>query len=91
MYAIRSYYVELAARIVVDARAPRGEPFAVVFCGVGITEREADLFLSRYAAGGAAERSVVYLDRAADPTIERLLAPRLALAQAEHLASYNFV
>lgn len=78
--------LELAARLVADARAPHGEAFAVVFCGVGITEREAEGFLSSFRKSGAAERSVVYLDRAADPTIERLLAPRLALTAAEYLA-----
>jgi V/A-type H+-transporting ATPase subunit B len=78
--------LELAARIVQGARAPRGEPFAVVFVAVGITEREAREFLDRFRGGEARERSVFYLNRAADPTIERLLAPRFALAQAEHLA-----
>ncbi len=78
--------LELAATIVENARAPRGEPFAVVFCGIGITERETRTFLDRFAASGALERSVLYLNQAQDPTIERLLAPRQALACAEHLA-----
>ena len=38
--------LELAAQIVESARAPRGEPFAVVFVGIGITAREADAFSS---------------------------------------------
>ncbi len=78
--------LELAATIVENARAPRGEPFAVVFCAIGITERETRTFLDRFAASGALERSVLYLNQAQDPTIERLLAPRAALACAEHLA-----
>lgn len=78
--------LELAARIVEGARAPRGEAFAVVFAGVGITAREADEFLERIERSGAVERSVLYLNQTRDPTIERLLAPRLALTEAEFLA-----
>ena len=78
--------LELASQIVEGARAPKGEPFAVIFVGIGITARESDAFLTRFAASGAGERSVLYLNEARDPTIERLLAPRVALAQAEYLA-----
>jgi V/A-type H+-transporting ATPase subunit B len=78
--------LELAAQIVEGARAPRGEPFAVVFVGIGITARETDTFLERFEKSGARERSVLYLNETRDPTIERLLAPRVALAQAEFLA-----
>lgn len=78
--------LELAARIVEGARAPREEPFAVVFVAIGITERETHEFLERFTASEQQERSILYLNRTGDPTIERLLAPRHALAQAEHLA-----
>lgn len=78
--------LELAARIVEGARAPRDEPFAVVFAGIGITAREMDGFLERFERSGARERSVLYLNETSDPTIERLLAPRVALAEAEYLA-----
>ncbi|HEY7612328.1 MAG TPA: hypothetical protein VH764_05005, partial [Gemmatimonadales bacterium] len=72
--------LDLAAQIVEWARAPRGEPFAVVFVGIGITARETRGFLDRFERAGALERSVLYLNQASDPTVERLLAPRLALA-----------
>lgn len=78
--------LELAAQIVEGARAPRGEPFAVVFAGLGITARESGAFLARVEASGARERCVLYVNETRDPTIERLLAPRVALAQAEFLA-----
>ena len=78
--------LELAAQIVEGARAPRGEPFAVVFVGIGITARETDAFLARTLTSGARDRSVLYLNETRDPTIERLLAPRVALAEAEYLA-----
>jgi V/A-type H+-transporting ATPase subunit B len=76
----------LAARVVAGARTPRGEPFAVVFVGIGVTQRETDEFLRGFAGTEAMARSVFYLNRTADPTIERILAPRLALTQAEYLA-----
>jgi V/A-type H+-transporting ATPase subunit B len=78
--------LELAARIVEGARAPRDEPFAVIFAGIGITARETDGFLERFERSGVRERSVLYLNETRDPTIERLLAPRVALAEAEFLA-----
>jgi V/A-type H+-transporting ATPase subunit B len=78
--------LELAAQIVEGARAPRDEPFAVIFVGIGITARETDAFLERFERSGARERSVLYLNQTRDPTIERLLAPRVALAEAEFLA-----
>jgi V/A-type H+-transporting ATPase subunit B len=78
--------LELAAQIVEGARAPRDEPFAVIFVGIGITARETEAFLERFERSGARERSVLYLNETRDPTIERLLAPRVALAQAEFLA-----
>jgi V/A-type H+-transporting ATPase subunit B len=78
--------LDLAARIVEWSRAPHGEPFAVVFVGIGITARETRGFLDRFERAGALERSVLYLNQASDPTVERLLAPRLALAEAEFLA-----
>ena len=55
-------------QIVERARAPRGEPFAVVFVGIGITARETRGFLDRFRASGALERSVLYLNEARDPT-----------------------
>ncbi len=78
--------MDLAARIATWARSPRGEPFAVVFVGLGVTDREARRFLRTIDAAGAGVQTVVYLNRASDPTIERLLAPRIALTQAEFLA-----
>lgn len=78
--------LELAAQIVESARAPRGEPFAVVFVAMGITRREVKSFVDGLRSAGTLERTVAYLNEAADPAIERLLAPRFALTVAEHLA-----
>jgi V/A-type H+-transporting ATPase subunit B len=76
----------LAARIVTGARGPRDEPFAVIFAGIGITQRESQLFTRHIAASGVAERSLLFLNLASDPAIERLLAPRFALTAGEYLA-----
>lgn len=78
--------LELAAQIVEGARPPKGERFAVIFVGMGITARESRGFVERVRACGALERTVLYLNETRDPGIERLLAPRMALAEAEYLA-----
>lgn len=78
--------LELAAQVVESARVAGGEPFAVVFAAVGITARETRLFVERFANSRALDRTVFYLNETRDPTIEQLLAPRYALAQAEYLA-----
>lgn len=78
--------LELAAQIVEHARVAGGAPFAVVFVAMGITARETRLFIDRFAGTRALERTVLYLNETRDPTIEQLLAPRYALAQAESLA-----
>ena len=78
--------LELAAQIVQNARVASGEPFAVVFAAIGITARETQLFVDRIAGTWALERTVFYLNQTSDPSIEHLLAPRFALAEAEYLA-----
>lgn len=78
--------LDLAAHIVAGARTPRDEPFAVVFVAIGISQREAQRFMARFEGADVLARTVFYLNRTGDPTIERLLAPRLALSQAEFLA-----
>jgi V/A-type H+-transporting ATPase subunit B len=81
----------LAAQIVAQAKVlgvKEGveEAFAVVFAAIGITHRESSFFIQQFQNGGALERTVVFLNHADDPTIERLLTPRAALTAAEYLA-----
>lgn len=78
--------LSLAADVVQHARAPKGEAFAVVFVAVGITARETEEFLSRFRGSAASERTVLYLNQASHPAVERLLAPRVGLTAAEYLA-----
>ena len=78
--------MELSTRIVEGARVPGEEGFVVVFAAIGVTRREETFFKRRFASSAALERSVLFLNLANDPTIERLLTPRAALTAAEYLA-----
>ena len=78
---------EIAAQIAAQAKVlGTGERFAVVFAALGITHREASFFIRRFEASGALDRTVLFLNLADDPTVERLLTPRAALTTAEYLA-----
>ncbi|WP_232686595.1 V-type ATP synthase subunit B [Halobacterium zhouii] len=60
--------------------------FAVVFGAMGITAEEANEFMEDFERTGALERSVVFMNLADDPAVERTVTPRLALTTAEYLA-----
>lgn len=78
---------ELAVRIATRARVPGADDgFAVVFAAMGVTRRTAEFFTERLRAAGALERSVLLLNLADDPSVERIITPRVALTIAEHLA-----
>jgi len=78
---------ELAAQIARQAKVKgEGEEFAVVFCAMGITEEEANFFIKDFRETGAIERTVIFLNLADEPTIERIILPRMALTCAEYLA-----
>jgi len=78
---------EMAAQIARQAKVlGKQEKFAVVFCAMGITAEEANLFIHDFENTGALERTVMFLNLADDPTIERIILPRMALTCAEYLA-----
>jgi V/A-type H+/Na+-transporting ATPase subunit B len=80
---------ELAAQIAEQATVPGSggsDDFTVVFAAMGVTQREASFFRRRFADSAALERTVLFLNLADDPSVERLLTPRAALTVAEHLA-----
>lgn len=58
----------------------------MVFAAVGITFEEADFFISDFKKTGAIDRTVMFVNLASDPAIERISAPRMALTAAEYLA-----
>jgi len=62
------------------------EEFAIVFAAIGLKNDEARFFIDQFRESGAIERSVIILNLANDPAIERLLTPRIALTIAEYLA-----
>ena len=78
---------KLAVQIARQARV-RGtdDDFAVVFAAVGITFEEANFFIEDFKKSGAIERSVLFMNLANDPAIERIATPRMAITCAEYLA-----
>jgi len=80
-------HANLAAQIARQAKVRSADSkFAVVFAAVGITFEEADFFISDFKRTGAIDRTVLFMNLANDPAIERISTPRMALTAAEYLA-----
>lgn len=80
-------HARLAAQIARQAKVlGETETFAVVFGALGITFEEANYFISELRNTGAIERSVLFINLANDPAVERIITPRMALTAAEYLA-----
>ena len=78
---------QVAAQIARQARVlGDDEGFAVVFAAIGITFEEAQFFMDDFKKTGAIDRSVLFMNLADDPAIERLSTPKMALTCAEYLA-----
>jgi len=83
---------ELALQVARQASVPEAEEagedseFAVIFGAMGITQEEANEFMDDFERTGALERSVVFMNLADDPAVERTVTPRMALTTAEYLA-----
>lgn len=78
---------QLAAQIARQAKVRgTGEPFAVVFAAMGITFEEAHFFEESFRETGAIDRTVLFINLANDPAVERISTPRMALTAAEYLA-----
>merc|ERR1711907_655377 len=84
---------EIAAKIVRSAglvtqpgeEAAKSD-FAVVFGAMGTTTETARFFKQDFECNGALDSLVMFLNLAMDPTIERIITPRIALTTAEYLA-----
>lgn len=78
---------QVAAQIARQCKV-RGEESntAVIFAAMGVTFEEAEYFTSEFKKTGAINRSVLFINTAADPVVERIATPRLALTTAEYLA-----
>lgn len=80
-------HADLAAQIARQAKVLGDEHnFAVVFAAIGITYEEADFFASDFRRTGAIDRTVMFMNLANDPAVERIATPRMALTAAEYLA-----
>ena len=80
-------HAQLAAQIARQAKV-RGtnDPFAVVFAAMGITFEESNFFIESFKETGAIDRTVLFVNLANDPAVERIATPRMALTAAEYLA-----
>jgi V/A-type H+-transporting ATPase subunit B len=77
----------LAAQIARQSQVlGREEEFAVVFAAMGITFEDADFFTREFRGAASIERSVLFVNLADDPAVERIATPRVALTAAEYLA-----
>ncbi len=77
----------LAAQIARQAKLLNSdEKFAVVFGGIGINSEEANFFIKEFESTGAIDRTAMFLNLSSEPSMERIILPRLALTTAEYLA-----
>jgi V/A-type H+/Na+-transporting ATPase subunit B len=79
-------HARLAAQIARQANVKDGGEFAIVFATLGVSFEEAEYFRREFEEAGALERSVLFINTAADPVVERVSTPRMALTTAEYLA-----
>ena len=80
-------HAQLAAQIARQAKVLNSDSkFAVVFAAIGITFEEAQFFVDEFKKTGDIDRSVLFMNLASDPAIERIATPRMALTTAEYLA-----
>ncbi|MDE1762252.1 MAG: V-type ATP synthase subunit B [Candidatus Micrarchaeota archaeon] len=77
---------ELTAQVAKQAKVKGSHDFAVVFAGIGITYDDATYFINEFKRAGSLNRTVAFINLADDPSIERILTPRIALTTAEFLA-----
>jgi V-type H+-transporting ATPase subunit B len=80
---------EIAAQICRQAGLvdPESETeFGIVFAAMGVNKETARFFMMDFEENGSMEKLVMFLNLASDPTIERIITPRLALTTAEYLA-----
>ncbi len=80
-------HAQLAAQIAKQAKVRgKDEKFAVVFAAMGITFEESNFFVESFKETGAIDRTVMFINLANDPAVERISTPRMALTAAEYLA-----
>ncbi|GAA5884320.1 hypothetical protein JCM6882_002226 [Rhodosporidiobolus microsporus] len=60
--------------------------FSIVFAAMGVNMETARFFRQDFEENGSLDRVSLFLNLANDPTIERIITPRLALTTAEYFA-----
>ncbi|MGC9142938.1 MAG: V-type ATP synthase subunit B, partial [Candidatus Micrarchaeia archaeon] len=77
---------QLAVQVAKQASVKGSKDFAVVFAGIGVTYDDAMFFINEFRKAGSLARTAAFINLANDPSIERILTPRIALTVAEYLA-----
>jgi V-type H+-transporting ATPase subunit B len=85
---------EIAAQVCRQASLVKGkdvsdhskENFSIVFGAMGVNRETATFFKRDFEENGSMENVVLFMNLANDPTIERIVTPRLALTTAEYFA-----
>merc|ERR1711967_42713 len=85
---------EIAAQVCRQASLGQGKDvsdhspdnFSIVFGAMGVNMETARFFKRDFEENGSMENVVLYLNLANDPTVERIITPRLALTAAEYFA-----
>merc|ERR1712070_1093967 len=85
---------EIAAQICRQAGLVKGKDvldhskdnFSIVFGAMGVNMETARFFKNDFEENGSMENVVLFINLDNDPTIERIITPRLALTCAEYLA-----
>ncbi|KCZ79571.1 V-type proton ATPase subunit B [Anncaliia algerae PRA339] len=62
------------------------ENFAIIFAAMGVNMETAKFFKDSFEQAGTSQNTTLFLNLANDPTIERIITPRIALTTAEYLA-----
>ncbi|KAA8497392.1 V-type proton ATPase subunit B [Porphyridium purpureum] len=75
-----------AGLVQIPGQPERSDEFAIVFAAMGVNMENARFFRQDFEENGAMEKVTLFLNLANDPTIERIITPRLALTTAEYLA-----
>ncbi|CAH8533271.1 unnamed protein product [Schistosoma curassoni] len=75
--------VKLPGKSVIDSEV---DNFAIVFAAMGVNMETARFFMQDFKENGSMENVCLFLNLANDPTIERIITPRIALTTAEYLA-----
>ena len=79
-------HAELATQIARQAKVNDDSEFAIIFGAMGVTFEEAMFFQREFERTGAIEKTTLFVNTAADPVVERVAVPRMALSLAEYLA-----